>query len=497
LLPIIVSAAVYFDDPTPSHGHLALEQFTLRMFATPCHDVEALTSRASKQKRTLAIIGILMQAHLVPPNEHERLSALYRYKVLDSRAEEAYDRIVGLAAHIFRVPVVLINLVDRERQWTKSRYGTGMREIDRQISFCTYTILSNEVTVIPDARLDPRFRHLPLVTAEGGLRFYAGAPLTTPDNFNIGSLCILDTVPRHSFTDHEQELLQDLAYLVVDELELRLALEVAREKNAQRHELEEQLTGAQQRLLNSNAELRRAQQQLHRELEHAARIQTNLLPHDPPKLPGFEMAAGIRSAREVGGDFYDWQLSSPTCATFTLGDISGKGLPASLLMTTVLATMRAVVRDSPPLEALEYVSRVLEPELASVERFITLFLGQIDAATRELHYVDAGHGLVFMRRSDGTVEPLGERSLPLGVLSEVPRCEGRTRFCQGDTLVVFSDGLLCNHPEFSSETAIIADQIKGAESAEEMVERLMALGKESGVLEDDLTVLVLHCRRPF
>jgi signal transduction histidine kinase/ActR/RegA family two-component response regulator len=157
----------------------------------------------------------------IPQDEAARLEALRLYNVLDTGPEEAFDRITKLARHIFNVPIAMVTLIDSSRQWFKSRYGLDIRETERDISFCAHTILDHCVMMVPDATQDGRFRHNPLVTGYPDVRFYAGAPLTTPDGYNIGTLAIIDTHPRPELSTEQVETLTDLAALVVDELELR------------------------------------------------------------------------------------------------------------------------------------------------------------------------------------------------------------------------------------------------------------------------------------
>jgi PAS domain S-box-containing protein len=160
------------------------------------------------------------------PEEQERLEALRRYDVLDTPPEEAFDRITRLAADRFDVPIALVTLVDRERQWPKSCYGTDLRrldeEIDRAISFCHHAIASSEPMVVEDATADPRFSGNPLVTGEEHVRFYAGAPLVTPEGHVLGTLCVLGREPR-GFSDEEQARLEDLAAMAMSEMEQRRA----------------------------------------------------------------------------------------------------------------------------------------------------------------------------------------------------------------------------------------------------------------------------------
>ncbi|MBD2104099.1 GAF domain-containing protein [Leptolyngbya sp. FACHB-261] len=159
----------------------------------------------------------------VPLNESERLAALYRYNILDTPPEAAFDRITALAARLFGMPIALVSLIDESRGWFKSAYGIDLKEVQRDATICSLALLSSEVLVIPDTRQDYRLTCNPFVQNEPGLRFYAGAPLLTRDGFNLGTLCLLDTKPRDALTDEQQEVLSDLAAMVVDELELRLA----------------------------------------------------------------------------------------------------------------------------------------------------------------------------------------------------------------------------------------------------------------------------------
>ena len=165
----------------------------------------------------------------MPDQEKERLQELRRYAILDTPPEARFDRITGLAARLFRVPIALVSLVDEDRQWFKSHHGTHLRETPREISFCTHAIQTEGVMVVPDAARDPRFASSPLVTGEPHVRFYAGAPLITSAGFRIGTLCLNDTQPREPLSAEEQKNLADLADIVVDELELRVAERERRE----------------------------------------------------------------------------------------------------------------------------------------------------------------------------------------------------------------------------------------------------------------------------
>lgn len=256
-------------------------------------------------------------------------------------------------------------------------------------------------------------------------------------------------------------------------------------------------TVARLRLSRQNAELRRQLDEKHQQLEvelmRAAEVQAGLLPQQSPSLPGFDLAAWCVPARQVGGDFYDWHEPVHGMLTLAFGDVMGKGMPAALLMATTRSAMRAVVRQSAPALAMQYVSGALDGDFVRSGGFVTLFLGQLDVSTRRLDYVDAGHGLVFLRRAGGEVETLEPRGLPLGVLDEQMYEDGSVTMRRGDALVVYSDGLLDFCPDAARSPALLADQLEGATSAQEMVDRLMAKEALSESLPDDLTVLVLRC----
>lgn len=129
-------------------------------------------------------------------NEESRLCLLQEYQIMDSEAEKSFDALVQLAAAICGVPFAAISLLDADRQWFKARVGLAISETPIDESFCQYTIRQEEVMIVEDAAQDERFRSNPLVTGEPHLRFYAGMPLLSPENVMLGSLCVLDTVPR-------------------------------------------------------------------------------------------------------------------------------------------------------------------------------------------------------------------------------------------------------------------------------------------------------------
>ena len=159
----------------------------------------------------------------IPLNDAERLEALASYCVLDTPPEPAFDRLTRVAKHMFGVPTVLVSLIDRDRQWFKSRIGLDASETPRDISFCGHAVYHRKTLIVPDATKDPRFADNPLVAGPLGLRFYVGAPLINADGFGLGTLCVIDYQPHPEPSAEKIEALQLLANAVVDALELRLA----------------------------------------------------------------------------------------------------------------------------------------------------------------------------------------------------------------------------------------------------------------------------------
>ncbi len=153
-------------------------------------------------------------------DEPGRVAALHRYEVLDTPREAGFDRITALVKSVFNVPMCAVSLIDTDRQWFKSCVGLSIHQTGRDVSFCTHTIMAREPLYIPDARLDSRFADNPLVTGAPFIQSYLGVPLSTPEGYNVGSLCAIDVVPR-TYSEQQIDILKSLAALVVDELELR------------------------------------------------------------------------------------------------------------------------------------------------------------------------------------------------------------------------------------------------------------------------------------
>ena len=157
-----------------------------------------------------------------PQNEVQRLEALRRYDILDSPPDGSFDHLTKLASVLFNVPIAIVSLVDEDRIWFKSKFGVDVNQIDRVPGLCASAILSPELYIVENAIEDSRTLTNPLVVGELGLRFYAAAPLVTREGYSLGTFCIIDSKQRY-LTEAQKEILQRLADIVIDEIELRLA----------------------------------------------------------------------------------------------------------------------------------------------------------------------------------------------------------------------------------------------------------------------------------
>lgn len=180
-------------------------------------------------------------------DEAARLAALRRYRILDTDPEQAFDDLTLLASHICEAPIALITLLDEDRQWFKSQIGLTGQETARNVSFCTHAIeRPGEIMIVPNALHDLRFVNNPFVVGEPKIRFYAGAPLVTPEGYALGTLCVVDRVPRN-LTDEQREALSALRRQVQAQLELRRNLNELKEALADRDHAEQ----AQEQLIAS------------------------------------------------------------------------------------------------------------------------------------------------------------------------------------------------------------------------------------------------------
>jgi PAS domain S-box-containing protein len=237
------------------------------------------------------------------------------------------------------------------------------------------------------------------------------------------------------------------------------------------------------------AERDRLYRDLQEEVARAAEIQAHLLPAVVPLLRGFEFAATCRPARDVGGDFFDWAETADGIR-ITLGDVTGKGMPAALLMATARAALRGAASQSVD-EAITTVNRALMADFASSHAFVTMFHAELRADGR-LTFTDAGHGMALIIRRDGTVEPLLHHELPIGIMQETRYTSTNTRLHEGETLIVYSDGLPDSRPDLLHSPASVAALCVSGMDANQMLEGLVRATEGRGPRPDDLTLIAVR-----
>jgi len=176
----------------------------------------------------------------LPANEKARLEALQRYAILDTPPEQEFNDLSRLAALVCGTPIALVSLVDKSRQWFKSKVGMDDRETSRDVAFCSHAILQPDMMVVPDALEDERFRTNPLVTGRPNVRFYAGAPLITQEGHALGTLCVMDRIPR-AITPEQKQALKSLSRMVVAQIELRRSVTDLSRAILERRRAEEEL----------------------------------------------------------------------------------------------------------------------------------------------------------------------------------------------------------------------------------------------------------------
>ncbi len=327
--------------------------------------------------------------------EQQRMAAVRRYDILDTPPDGAFDRIAALAARLLDVPIAIVSVVDTDRIWFKSHHGLEVSEIGRDPGLCASAILGSEPWLVTDAKTDPRTLSNPLVAGDFGLRFYAGAPLTTHDGHNLGTLCAIDRAPR-LITEHETAILTDLAALVMDELELRLSARTAIADSQRRLDEVEQLAQA---------------------------LQSSLLPPQLPEIPHLQIAALYQplNRHQVGGDFYDaFPIDEHTWA-IVIGDVCGTGPAAAGRTSSARYSIRAnAIQHHSPSEVLRYTNQTLTRADDTPGRFITAIMARVEPHPDRavVHLASAGHPLPLLLRANGEVHPVGQDR-------STPRCPAR------------------------------------------------------------------------
>jgi two-component sensor histidine kinase len=235
--------------------------------------------------------------NIIPENELQRMEAVKRYAILDTPPDGAFDRITAIAARRFDVPISIISIVDHDRIWFKSHHGLDVEQIDRAPGLCASAILSDTPHILPNAKTDPRSLANPLVAGEFGLRFYAGVPLRTHDGYNLGTLCVIDKEPR-TVDQKQLDDLRDLASVVMDQMELRLAARsAANQAQLMAKEIDHRVTNSLQFISSLLAMQGRSS--------------------NPETATYLKIAANrVASVAQVHRNFYTSEASSTSCMTF-------------------------------------------------------------------------------------------------------------------------------------------------------------------------------------
>lgn len=415
----------------------------------------------------------------VDPNiEPGRMEAVRRYHILDTPPDGSFDRVTALAARLFNVPIAIVSIVDTDRIWFKSHHGLEVDQVDRDPGLCASAILHDGPWLGEDAHTDPHALANPLVAGELGLGFYLGIPLTTSDGYNLGTLCVLDVVPRR-VSEREVADLTDLAAIVVDQLELRRA---AADK------------------ISVVAEQRR-----HAE-EFARTLQEVLLPAALPDIPAVKLVARYLPAHRerVGGDFYD-AIDTEAGVMLLIGDVSGHGPEAATLTSMARHTLRIFAkRHWTPARSLSELNRaILDAQVAYREtRFCTVAAARLDhtEAGCSLTVSLGGHPHPLLLHADGTTEPLGRPGPLVGLFEDVEYEDAVSDVVPGDTLVLYTDGLTdaapgVPNPYDGSLQRILAGV--GGQPADVVADALLdAVRRSASRPRDDIAILVARIVHP-
>ncbi len=368
----------------------------------------------------------------LPEREADRLASLHALRLLDTPAEERFDRITRLATRIFGVPIAYVSLVDADRQWFKSRQGLPILATGRDISFCGHAILGKDTMVVPDTRLDPRFRDNPQVVGEPHLRFYAGHPLEGPGGHNIGTLCIADREPRE-FSENERSAFRELATIVERELNLE---DVIR--------LQDELIRAREQTAASLRQALKGRERLTRELAEAARYVRSLLPkplNGPVAVDWY-----FEPSSELGGDAFGYRWLDDDHFAFHLLDVSGHGVRSALLSVSVMEALRGLpdVDWLDPASVLAGLNQAFPMERHG-HLYFTIWYGVYDRLGRRLDFATAGHPPALLIDPDQRATRLGEPNPAIGIDDDSTFQSESVKVPRGSRLFLFSDGVFEVH----------------------------------------------------
>lgn len=364
-----------------------------------------------------------------------------------------YDRFVRLAQAIFGAPIAALNLIGNDSQFTVASVGFPAGEMPVEDSVCRVTVQQDDVLEVRDLREDERFATIPAVTGPPRVRFYAGTPVRGQSGQNVGSLCILDLVPR-TLGRQQLAMLADLGALLERELSVQ------------------------------------------EEMDLAGQVQQLMLPTSAPDIAGVEIAGRVQPAREAGGDYFDWfVVNDPDGAgrrlQMVLGDVMGKGLAASLIASEVRAVLRGHSRYTDVGDAVARTLTTTRHDLEANNRFSTLWVGRLDPSTGTLDYLDAGHGLAVIASQRG-YRRLSQEYLPLGAPIDETWVKASDVLAEDELLVIVSDGVFdVLDDSFEQVEARLHTILEPGLSCRQIVDRIVDFAV-SHAATDDVTALVVR-----
>jgi sigma-B regulation protein RsbU (phosphoserine phosphatase) len=403
-----------------------------------------------------------------PPDEQERLEALYALRLLDTPQEERFDAVTELAAKVFEVPIAFVSLIDRDRQWFKAKVGFDLCESSRQHSFCAHAILQDQPLVIPDTLADARFADNPFVTAPPALRFYAGQPLRAAGGQKVGTLCIADVAPRE-FRPEQRALLGQLGAMVERELKTS------------------DLIDAQSELLVVQKELLSTERRLQAELRAAAEYVASQLP-EALEEP-LSLTWKFVPSADVGGDGLGYHALDERRWAIYLLDVCGHGVAPALMAISLLGRLRSAGRqgmdEGDPARVLAALNRDF-PMHRHGNRFFTIWYGVLDIQSGELVYASAGHPPAIVGQA-GRVARLEQGGVPIGCVAGARYENATSRLAPGEFLYVFSDGAFELTPGHSSLEDLEARLVRDRSLEAVVAELRSVIG--GGSFTDDVTIL--------
>lgn len=432
-----------------------------------------------------------MQEATEPVDEEGRVGELHAYNILDTLPEKAYDDIVFIASSICKTPIALVSLVDMDRQWFKARVGIDAAQTPRNIAFCSHAILEpKQLLIVEDTSLDERFADNPLVLQQPKIRFYAGAPLITSKGHALGTLCVIDTKPRH-INHKQQEMLRGLSRLVVAQLELHRTVAELEHRNTQlrssRNELAELC-----RMLEGQRDV------IERDLYRAEIIQRSLLPHQAPKLDNCYLQTLYRPGHTIGGDLYDVISIDNRKLVLVVADAAGHGVSAAML--SVLFKHHLNLNDQQgrdpdqPARVLMRINDSLLVERPAPGVFITAVYCLIDLDRQLLTIASAGHVPVICVHSNGTFSTVEHTGPALGLQSAARYEQVELQLGNNDRVLIYTDGLLELGEGVPPTAEGIVNTLNVIGHDDEALEKLLIRvtdGRERGD-RDDVTLVLLN-----